>query len=237
MKIKDVWMGLQDGEVPLRLHLTRKKENVEFDTFLAKDAIEAVRSYLRSRESNEGELKEYGPLFIKEGRAKGKKTAIQPNLIQKFFREIAPETPLTSKEYIEENHWNPVRPHAMRRFFSDRLSIAGANTNIINYMLGHKLPYGGAYFGEAYNYYKLAMDHLSIFEATEGVSELRDKMLDHSDKIVSLMDKVDELEGRNEELGAKFDKLVRYLMDWRKESAEKGGAVRDDEELIRLVEG
>lgn len=207
LKVRDVWRGLEAGEVPLRLHLIRGKEAVEFDTFLAKDAIEAVTAYLRERETN-GELGQDEPLFIKEGKAKHLKQPMQPNLIQKFFRQIAPETPLTSKQYIEENHWNPIRAHALRRFFSDRLGIAGANTTIIDYMLGHKLAYGGAYFGEAYNYYKDALPSLAIFEPSEGVAEVKEALMEQNTKLLSLYENVQSLQEKNAELEAFREKIM-----------------------------
>ena len=43
------------------------------------------------------------------------------------------------------------------------------NEQVIDYMMGHKLRYGGAYFGEAYTQYKNNVDKLQVFGSNEEV--------------------------------------------------------------------
>lgn len=187
LKVRDVERGIREGEVPLRLSLTRRKENVEYNTFLGVDAIEAVRAYLQERKRKEGELDLNSPLFVKyaqrpgAGFGKGKKlkkkvdkpVPMTRKLIEKFFRQIAVESKLVTPEEITANNWNPCRPHAVRRAFADQLSVAGVNQQVIDYLMGHKIPYDGAYFGEAYNAYKLNMDKLEVFGSRDEVVDLK----------------------------------------------------------------
>lgn len=119
--------------------------------------------------------------FVKEWRDKKtgemKKREViaemKPNLIEKVFRQLATETGLITQEEIAQHHWNPIRPHALRCAFADSLRVGGVNQQVIDYMMGHKLPYGGAYFGEAYQAYKLNMDKLAIFGSGEEVVNLK----------------------------------------------------------------
>jgi integrase/recombinase XerD len=185
LKVKHVWRGIQEGEVPLAINLARRKEGVEYTTHISTDAIESVRAYLMERKAKEEELDLESPLFIKERLVKvwkGKPRLviqkIQPHLIQKIFREIAVEAGLVTQEEITENHWNPIRPHSLRRAFADTLRVAGVNQQVIDYLQGHKLPYGGAYFGEAYNAYKGSMDQLQIFGSAEEVINLKIQSLE-----------------------------------------------------------
>jgi integrase/recombinase XerD len=60
----DLSNGLENNEEPLHLHLIRKKEEVEYDTFIGADAIEAVKAYLAQRKRSGEILKLNSPLFI-----------------------------------------------------------------------------------------------------------------------------------------------------------------------------
>ena len=115
LKVKHVWRGIQEGEVPLSMNLVRRKEGVGYTTYITTDAIESVRAYLMERKTKEEKLDLESPLFIKERLVKiwkGKKRVvmkkIQPHLIQKVFREIAVEAGLVTQEEIIKNHWNLI---------------------------------------------------------------------------------------------------------------------------------
>ena len=178
LKINHVWKGLEENEIPLRITLIRRKEAVEYNTFLAVEAIEAVRAYLLERKRKEGGIELDSPLFIKQGKKRSDVECMKPNLIQKIFRELAVETGLVTAKEISKTNWNPVRPHALRRAFSDTLRVAGVNEQTIDYMLGHKLRFGGAYFGEAYEQYRNAMDKLQVFGSTSDMTNMRIRALE-----------------------------------------------------------
>lgn len=198
LKVRDVWKGLEENEVPLRLSLTRRKENVEYDTFLHPEAIDAIRAYLLERKRKYGKVELDEPLFIKEAvrpgagfgknfkhnrRKRNKIEAVTPSLIEKVFRQLAVETGLVTEEEIKQNSWNPVRPHALRRWFQDTLRLAGVNQEIIEYMVGHKLPYKGAYFSaDALQAYKMNLDKLSIFGTPDEQTRLKLEALDQKQK-------------------------------------------------------
>lgn len=197
LKVRDVWKGLQDGEVPLRIHLIRRKEKVEYDTFLAYDAIEALKTYLKERQAKEGKLDLDSPLFVKEGTKRKKIEPLKPALIEKVFRQIAVESGLVSGQELKKTGWNPYRPHALRRFFADRLRVAGVNEEVINFMLGHVLRYRGSYFGEAYNQYKENMHVLAIFQNAETMIELKEKLKEQDELIRGLQNTITQLTSQN----------------------------------------
>lgn len=184
LRIRDIWKGLEENQLPLRITLTRPKEKIEYNTFLATDAIEAVRAYLLERRRKEGKLKASDHLFVKEWKKTGNPSRMKTRLISKFFRQLAVETGLTTEEEIKEAHWNVAHPHALRRAFADTLRVAGVNEQTIDYMLGHKLRFGGAYFGEAFEQYKNAMDKLAVFGSTEEVVNIRLQSLEEEVKVL-----------------------------------------------------
>jgi integrase/recombinase XerD len=180
LKVRDVKQGLESGELPLRLNLRRRKEAVEYHSFLATDAIEAVRAYLNERLRKEGALDPASPLFIKERFVtewKGKKreviVGVANNLIEKCFREIAVEAGLITQEEVHATKWNPYRPHSLRRAFGDALRASGADYGAVEYFIGHKTPMGGAYLGNIDQAYIKAMDSLSIFGSSNEVTNLK----------------------------------------------------------------
>jgi len=63
------------------------------------------------------------------------------------------------------------------------MRVAGVNEQTIDYMLGHKLRFGGAYFGEAFNQYKNAMNKLAVFGSTEEVVNIRIQSLEEDVKV------------------------------------------------------
>ncbi len=65
--------------------------------------------------------------------------------IRSFYRRNG--FPITSKlpKELENVDLNPCRPHALRSAFSTTLKLKGFDPNLVDFMMGHRLPYGGAY--------------------------------------------------------------------------------------------
>ncbi|MEM3697842.1 MAG: site-specific integrase [Candidatus Bathyarchaeia archaeon] len=166
----DVVKGLEENEEPLHIHLIRKKELVEYDTFLGKDAIDALKSYLDERRRN-GEILKYDtPLFIKrfiKSNSKSKAERLTPTLIEATFRALAVKSGLVSQERLERADINPCRPHTLRSSFISILKTAGCPNVAVEYMVGHAVPdtekaYWQVRVEELKNLYKKYEKHISI---------------------------------------------------------------------------
>jgi integrase/recombinase XerD len=183
----DVAKELEEDKSPLMLHIIREKEGVEYHTFLGRDAIEALKLYLDERQNKYGEKPSWDtPLFTKyySYRKNGKGTAKhgvrhQPHLIQKMFREIVVAAGLVSKEQMENADINPARPHALRDAFNQILGLEGVNQLLIDYWMGHRLPYGGAYgIPDPEEQRKIYAEHeqaLSVSAIRSGINEIEEK--------------------------------------------------------------
>jgi len=222
LNIGNIRRELQEGKIPLRLDLRRRKEGLPYITFLAKDAVEALKAYLKERERKEKrrfeEFRDDEPLFVVESWKRTKLERIKPRHIQTMFRNLAIETGLVTEEYLEKNHWNPARSHALRSAFASLLRSKGVNEEDINFMLGHKIPYQSAYYqreGERLRKtYADVMDVLSVYETQESISEVEAKLtakIQEQNKIIS------NLVARNEELEGKFNKLEQKVRELLKE--------------------
>jgi integrase len=98
---RDVANGLQNNEEPLNLHLIQKKEQVEYDTFLGIDAIEALKSYLAQRKRNNENITLDSSLFILHfttNPRSSKNKKIIPNIVEAFLRSAALKSGLTTKK-------------------------------------------------------------------------------------------------------------------------------------------
>jgi len=201
---RDIKDGLEGGECPLMLRLRRVKTGVNFRTFIGKDAIEALHVHIREIRIARYKCKTCGKSW-KRVRYKcpscGTKTVhpittdLEPDTFifglnrknrkkvstdfQQGLRDYAILAGLVTKEQMKRADMNPARPHALRAGFSTILKLQGVHGQIIDYMMGHKDVYGGAYTHipdeELRAIYKKVERHLSISEITD-VAKLEEKL-------------------------------------------------------------
>ncbi|MFQ6095180.1 MAG: hypothetical protein ACE5NN_03445 [Candidatus Bathyarchaeia archaeon] len=82
----DVKHGLERNEHPLKLEPQRVKTGVENYTFLGKDAVKALKIYIKDMERRGVKFTDDSPLFRKE---RGKYEAAEPKHIQDMLRDVA----------------------------------------------------------------------------------------------------------------------------------------------------
>jgi len=210
----DVSRGLQEGKEPLMIHVIREKEGIEFHTFIGRDAIDALKLYFLERERKYEEKLQYNtPLFVKEGAKKLSFERITTNLIQNMFRDLVLNAGIVTKEELEVSDINPARPHALRSAFSTILKLEGVNELFVEYMLGHAIPYNGAYFRpQPEELSKVYSEHeraLSISEVSMPMVEVEKRLRLELDKQQAV---INELEKKVLEIG-KVDTLVDIVIE------------------------
>jgi hypothetical protein len=108
---------------------------------------------------------------------------------------------------------NPARPHALRSGFSSILKLEGVNELFVEYMMGHVIPYNGAYFRphpeELRKVYSEHEHALSITEAAIPAGEIEKKLRLEMDKQKSV---IENLEKRVLEI-EKVDKVVDLVLE------------------------
>jgi len=122
LNYRDVKRGLDNNETPLLIEVVRKKDDVEYFTFVGHNSIEALKAYLNDRVAKGEKLKLDSPLFAKERAKKKKAERITTNLIQNMLRETALKAGLVTEEDLENADLNPC-PHALRSAFSTVLRL------------------------------------------------------------------------------------------------------------------
>ena len=125
----DVSRGLKEEDLPLMLHLFRKKTGVEHKTFLGRDSVHYLREYLKTRP----DIDNGDPLFTMLGSSR----RITIGAVQKQLREYAKKLEFILDEDVE-NGYNPARPHSLRSAFRSRLT-GKMDENLIEFFIGHDI--------------------------------------------------------------------------------------------------
>lgn len=148
----DVKKGLVEGEEPLVIHVVRQKEGVDYKTCIGHDAIEALKLYLHERELGPRyippeKLKPDSPLFISERVYDKKKHRRLTNVgVGIVFRDLARRSGVVDVEDLKRSDINIVGAHALRKSFSTICRNSGVPPDLVEYMIGHRLKFGGAYY-------------------------------------------------------------------------------------------
>lgn len=134
-----------DEDEIIFIHKSRKKTGVTHHTFLLRDAIDELRTYINRRKKEHGEISEDDPLFATNG---GKEMQVQ--YIQKMMRRIrdrvADQIPEAQK--VKTKNVNPLSLKYLRRAFSNQCRAAKVDKVYREYWMGHSEPYNGAYSGQ-----------------------------------------------------------------------------------------
>jgi len=175
----DVADGLRRDECPLAINTVRGKEQVAYVTFIGRDAVEALQAYLEQREARLGPIALREPLFIKEQNKIALRERISPKNIQDMMRQLAVTAGVVSDAELDRADINPCSPHALRAAFSTIMKLEGVNSEVVDYWMGHCVPYDAAYFvsivDEMREIYREHEAALSINRAVEQVQQLERK--------------------------------------------------------------
>ncbi|RLI29069.1 MAG: hypothetical protein DRO46_03160 [Candidatus Hecatellales archaeon] len=164
LKVKHVRVGLERKTTPLIVNVPpvlRDGRGVNVNKLgeayrfaIGKDAISLVREMLKERKEAGEPLHDESWLFRsysvkREGYSKPVKvsrSAEGPPLTTSAIRQIVHEAALkaglqrkaSAKRY-------EIYPHSFRRYWNMRMQEAGLSEDLREFMLGHRLPYNGAY--------------------------------------------------------------------------------------------
>ncbi|MCW4038383.1 MAG: site-specific integrase [Candidatus Bathyarchaeota archaeon] len=201
------------GAVMLKGIIRKKDPSKTYVTFIYKTAIKHLKEYLTERwgRSYHSVLEYDSPLFMGEGKWINRK--ISPKTMQSVMKDIAAKSSFLPKGQLAQADVNPLRPHALRASFSDRMAKAGANKVLVDYLMGHKLSYDTAYFGgeeglrEAYvTYAKQVLEPQRV----KGTDELESEF----HQLIEVQAKhIQRLTKENEMLKARDDRLEDELRD------------------------
>jgi len=239
LNYEDIVPAVETGEHPFKLNVFRKKGDVEYYTFLGKDAVEALRAYVADRRARGTEWNLESPLFTKERRATDER--ITPNLIQNMMKEVA-----VSAGFVKKNNgkdFNILGSHALRESFSSLMLNSGVPRPIVDFWLGHKRTnLDTAYMTideEAVRKMYAKREHLlninDVTEKNEEIKKLADELIVVKEGTKGVANKTERLESQVEELKSQLECAVAYIWSLREEVELKEKA-EAEEDFHKLVE-
>lgn len=193
LKVGDVMTGLDKGEKFIAVRMVREKTQTPFITFFGPEAVKALRLYLDVRKNEGEEIKRDSPLFpaYKFARAVGKSVAVRDSVKLAGAANLLER--LRKKAGLEE-----MTLYDFRRWFSTRLISSGCPQMYVEEMLGHVLPFNGAYFKPSEEelrktYEKYYFDALALEEDGNG-ERLRRRLAELEKERDELLEKLKALE-------------------------------------------
>lgn len=112
------------------------KGNIPYYSFLSREAVEALRVYLRERKEIYGYLREDEPLFISESTNVDPEERRAITIMKKSLSAIVKRA--ARKAGIEK--WSAVTPHCLRKTFESALRNSGLDIKDQEFLMGHILP-------------------------------------------------------------------------------------------------
>lgn len=161
-----------------------------YNTFLGKEAIQALGEYLETRKKNGWQLKDEDHVFVTEGTVKT--TRGKPLTARHVLNNVK-----TAAQQIGLDP-STVWAHLLRKSFRNCLRRAGLEDQVCEALMGHTLPNSqGSYFDasdmeQARREYKAAARNFSRI-SNETVEQLQDEMPKKTSEIELLKQQVAEL--------------------------------------------
>lgn len=132
-----------DTEKVAIIHIERKKTGVSYHTCFSEEAMKSLVIYINSRKISS--TNEY--LFVKEGRSRAGKNGLSQQVTQNAFDRTFSRA-CANAGIIDEmgsGHQTGKTPHRLRSYFNTTLKRNGANTEFVEYMMGHSIGVSGFY--------------------------------------------------------------------------------------------
>lgn len=237
LRYGDVAEGLKKNEHPLKLELFRVKTGVEYYTFLARDAVDALKAYIADLKARHTQLRGGQPLFLQE---RGK-DRLRTHNVQSMMKNVARASGFIDKEN-NGKAFNPLGPHALRESFGGIMINSGVPDTIVDFWLGHSIgQIAEAYKGPQYESLKkmyLEREHLlSVSAKRLNEKEFDEKVSAKVDERVEVLRQIlrryeDEnllLQSQHRRTQEKIDLLEQKFMEMEKQ-------LRQTREIIKELQ-
>ena len=206
----------------ITLHITRKKENIRFHTFLPPESIYSIIAYLRERYYGKNKhikiTDTQTPIFVTHS---GRK--LDAKAISSIFLGIGKKAGFKKNKKGALSFW---RSHALRKYFTSTVIKNTGDHMFADYLTAHKIPdVKRAYWivdpEDFKKRYTEVLPYLSIDEIkvknlhTKEIENFLTESKEKENKMAEMIKKMEEMEKRNKTRDELLDKIVteRNLME------------------------
>jgi integrase/recombinase XerD len=128
LRYGDIKAEYEAGKEVIHLKVVRQKESIEYDTFIGRNAIEAIKAYLEYRQRRGETITDNTPII---STLRGK--------------ALTPENFSTIFDRLSDKAGFKTSPHRFRKYFESHLALS-APSILVKYWLGHSLGIEKSYF-------------------------------------------------------------------------------------------
>jgi len=165
LKYSHIRRELEAGKEIIHIRAVRQKEKVPYDTFIGRNAIEALKAYLEYRRNKGETIDDETPLIASKG-----------------GRPISPEAISTIFQRLSRKSGIKTSAHRFRKTFESYLGLS-APSLLVKYWMGHSLGVETSYFipplEKQREKYRKAYFQIDVFkEEVSEVERRKQQMLD-----------------------------------------------------------
>jgi len=210
LKYGDIRREFEAGTAPIMMNLVRGKTEVPFTTFLGKESIEALRTWIEFRKR---------PARVHGKKIKGETFTDKTPLFEKYQHRQGQMSYSSIRDQIDraaEKAGLDFKPNDMRKYFSTNLRTEGINEALIKLWQGHSIGVEEGYVIPS------EKKQSEIYEEHYGALSLQEEGARKED--------IERLEGERETMRRMLDEQQRQIQDLQK-------IIRGDLYLGKKIQG
>jgi len=123
----DIKKEFEEGKDFIHIRAVRQKTQVNYDTFIGPNAVEALKIYFQTRKMKGETFTNETPLFLSHGRRKPKIERLDDNSIRTIFTRLKKKIGIV------------VSPHRIRKLFSSYMALKVRHPVVLKYWMGHSV--------------------------------------------------------------------------------------------------
>jgi len=128
LKYGDIQNEFETDKNVIHVRLVRQKEQIEYDTFIGKNAIESLKAYLQYRKAKGEKITKDSPII-----ATVSDKAMKPEVLSTIFVRLSKKAGFLTS------------PHRFRKYFESHMGLS-APSILVKYWMGHSLGVEKSYF-------------------------------------------------------------------------------------------
>ena len=123
----DIKKEFEAGNDFIHVQAVRQKTQVNYDTFIGPNAVEALKIYFQIRKTKGEPFTDNTPLFLSHGRRTAKYERLDSNSIRTIFTRLKQRIGIV------------VSPHRIRKLFSSYMALKIRHPAVLKYWMGHSV--------------------------------------------------------------------------------------------------
>jgi integrase len=127
----DIKKEFEEGKDFIHLQAVRQKTQTNYDTFIGRNAVEALKTYFQIRKQHGEVFNDKTPLFLSNLTRGGRRARLNENSLRTVFSRIKQKIGIV------------VSPHRIRKMFSTCMAMKIHHPIVLKYWMGHSVGGSG----------------------------------------------------------------------------------------------